>query len=450
MRSMFLERVLNIPSTHIRHSKNKERMKITKQFVDKLPIPSASIKGKTAQKRYYDAVLKGFGVRVTSGGSKAFFVEKLVNHKLRRITVGRYPELTVEQARKEAQKLMGKIATGVDPVAEKREVRAKAVTLREVFTDYLVARKSLKPNTVKDYERVIKESFSDWQNKPLLEISKDMVARRHSAIGQRSKARANLAMRFLRALFNFAAGQYEDAKGQSLVLENPVKRLSHTRAWYRIERKQTVIKPHELQAWYEAVMEVKDERSTGKSAALRDYFLLILFTGLRREEATSLTWDRVDLKAKTITIADTKNHQAHVLPLSDFLFELMLSRKAQATNEFLFPGEGKKGYNVEPRKVMKKIIVQSGVVFTLHDLRRTFITAAESLDIPAYALKRLLNHKMNNDVTAGYIIMDVERLRVPMQRITDHLLRLMGVSKSAEIVNLSEHQIPKSKSQERS
>ncbi len=56
-------------------------------------------------------------------------------------------------------------------------------------------------------------------------------------------------MRVLRALFNFAAGQYEDAKGHSLIAENPVKRLSQTRAWYRVKRRQTYIKPHELAAW---------------------------------------------------------------------------------------------------------------------------------------------------------------------------------------------------------
>ncbi|EKD75862.1 MAG: hypothetical protein ACD_44C00001G0003 [uncultured bacterium] len=52
-----------------------------------------------------------------------------------------------------------------------------------------------------------------------------------------------------------------------------------------------------------------DERSSGKSTLLRDYFLLVLFTGLRREEAIRLTWDQIDLIAKTLTITDTKNHQ---------------------------------------------------------------------------------------------------------------------------------------------
>src|SRR3990167_11257200 len=130
-------------------------MKITKSEVEKLIAPSPPADGKTAQKRYYDDKLKGFGVRVTSGGTKAFFVEKLIKRKLCRITLGRYPELTVEMARNEAQKLLGQIATGIDPLAEKRATKMRQVTLGEVFSDYLKARKSLKPKTLYDYNRII-------------------------------------------------------------------------------------------------------------------------------------------------------------------------------------------------------------------------------------------------------------------------------------------------------
>jgi integrase len=83
-------------------------------------------------------------------------------------------------------------------------------------------------------------------------------------------------------------------------------------------------------------------------------------------------------------------------------------------NEYVFPGSGGIGHITEQRKQMAKVIQESGVPFTIHDLRRTFITIAESQDISAYSLRRLLNHKMNNDVTVGYIIKDVERLRDPM------------------------------------
>jgi integrase len=155
--------------------------------------------------------------------------------------------------------------------------------------------------------------------------------------------------------------------------------------------------------------------------------LLSLFTGLRRNEAAMLKWSNIDLKAKTLTILDTKNHQSHTLPLSGYLYDLLIRRQQYTTNDYIFPGAGKGGYIVEPRKQMTKVSQISGVNFTMHDLRRTFITLAESLDISAYAVKRLINHKMTNDVTAGYIISDVERLRKPMQAITDNLLKWMIV-----------------------
>ena len=176
-----------------------------------------------------------------------------------------------------------------------------------------------------------------------------------------------------------------------------------------------------------------------KNETLRDYLVLILFTGLRRQEAAKLRWKDIDLKAKTLTIADTKNHEKHTLPLSDYLHELLSKRRNKVSDEFVFPGTGIGGYIIEPRKQIAKITAASGISFSVHDLRRTFITIAEGLDIPAYALKRLLNHKMNSDVTSGYIVADVERLRKPMQIITDYLLRCMKVTATAEITTLTVH-----------
>jgi integrase len=98
-----------------------------------------------------------------------------------------------------------------------------------------------------------------------------------------------------------------------------------------------------------------------------------------------------------------------------------MCRKANANNLYVFPGNGECGYIVEPRKQIQLITQETGIEFTMHDLRRTFITMAEKLDISVYALKRLLNHKTEGDVTAGYIIADVERLRKPMQLISEHL-----------------------------
>jgi integrase len=405
-------------------------MKITKSAVDKLPIPVAETPGKTAQKRYYDDNMKGFGVRVTSGGTKAFFVEKLIKKKLCRITLGRYPELTVEMARIEVQKLLGQIAIGIDPVAEKRAEKMREVTLNEVFNDYIQARKSLKHNTLYNYKKVLSTAFAGWGDKSCLAITKDKVAKHHEKLGKENgEAYANLAMRLLRALFNFAAGQYEDAQGKSLISENPVNRLSQTRAWYRVEPRQTFIKSHDLAAWYDGVQKLQNE-------VLRDYLLLLILCGLRRQEAAQLKWQYVDFSAKTLTVTDTKNHDSHTLPLTDYLYELLTSRYQNRINEYVFPGTGAAGHIIEPRKQMANVTKVSGVAFTVHDLRRTFITIAEGLDISAYALKRLMNHKMNNDVTAGYIMTDVERLRKPMQQISNYMLKCMGVVQSADVIAL--------------
>lgn len=411
-------------------SASKNITKLTKSFVDKAtPDPAKD------QVFYRDTVLKGFALRITSAGTKSFVVEKTIGNKVKRLTIGKYsPALTVEIARKKAQILLGEIADGKDPIAEKRSVKMHQTTLKDVLQDYIHARKSLRAKTLYDYQKVMIKCFSDWLSKPLTSITKDKVEKYHTQIGQdRGPAYANFSMRVLRALFNFAAGKYEDSEGRSLITDNPVKRLSQTRAWYRVERRKTYIKSYELKSWHESVMQIDNP-------ILRDYLLLTLFTGLRREESASLRWDCVDLKAKTLTITKTKNHEQHVLPLSDYLFNLLSKRKQETYgSDFVFPGTGKTGYIVEPRKQIEKIMTTSGIIFTMHDLRRTFITIAESLDISAYALKRLLNHKMQNDVTAGYIMTDVERLRRPMQQITDFILKCMDIKPSAEIVALARH-----------
>lgn len=410
-------------------------MNITKSFVDKVEIPTKLKEGRTEQKRYYDDKLKGFGLRVTSGGTRAFFAEKAVNGTLKRITIGQYPAITAEQARKEAQVLLGKMVIGVDPVAEKKAKKMKSTTLRRAFEDYQEARKSLKATTVKDYERVLHQVMPDWLDKPLTSITRDMIAKRHATHGEKhSEARSNLAMRLLRAIFNFAIDEYQTADGKEIISENPVKRLSHARSWYRIEKRQGVIKNHQLADWYKGLMRLSEFYSPDVASMWQDYFLLVVMSGIRRNEANSLAWCHVDFAAKTFTLHDTKNRDDHTVVMSDFIHDIFLRRRAATKGAYVFPADSKSGHIVEPRKAMLKVIELSGIPFTIHDGRRTFITIAESLDIPAYALKRLMNHRMSNDVTAGYIIADVERLRKPMQLITDYILKCMRVMKSAEVL----------------
>lgn len=391
-------------------------LRITKSFVDKVDIPQRNAQGVKTQVFHRDSLITGFCLRVTSGGVKSFIVEKRIFGKVKRITIGRYGNITVEQARKEAMKFLGQVATGHDPIAEKKAKNVKRITLEEAFEDYLNTRKELRPATVKDYKQVLKTGFQDWKSKSLVDISKDMVELRHSDLGKTSKARANNAMRVLRAIFNHAKAKYEDSKGNPVITFNPVDRLGQIRAWYKIERKRTLIKPHQLSDWYQATMQLNLQTT-------RDYLHLVLFTGLRRSEASRITWSDIDFKAKTLEIPETKNHQVHTLPLSDFLFDLFERRFDERASNYVFPSDTERGYLFNPKTAVKRVADLSGVPFTLHDLRRTFVTIAESLDIPGYALKRLLNHKDPNDVTAGYIVSNVDRLREPMQKITDFIIK---------------------------
>jgi integrase len=157
----------------------------------------------------------------------------------------------------------------------------------------------------------------------------------------------------------------------------------------------------------------------------RDFLLTALFTGMRRGEVQRLRCENVDLEGRKLHLPTTKNGDPLTLPLSGFLLDLLSQRRVNAgATPWVFPGSGADGHLVEPKKFVHRVKDASGVSFTLHDLRRTYITIAESLDIPHYALKRLLNHRTSDDVTGGYIIINVDRLRGPVEAIADRILEL--------------------------
>jgi integrase len=113
------------------------------------------------------------------------------------------------------------------------------------------------------------------------------------------------------------------------------------------------------------------------------------------------------------------------MPMSVQLHRLLLKRRSVGyENEYIFPGKHPAPFLSNPDNYKRDIIAATGVQFCFHDLRRTFITIAESLDVPHYSLKALLNHSMGNDVTGGYIQITPERLREPMQRIADKITEL--------------------------
>lgn len=380
------------------------RIKITKTAVDALPSTERG------QVHYMDTTLPGFGVYV-GRNSKTYFVQRDVSGRTVRRTIGKHGVFTAEEARHEARQLLNQLARGIDPKRSLQRRQTMALTLRQAWQQFQAAR-ALRPQSVKDYARAIDRGFSDWLDRPLAEISGEQVIQRYTAdlvkLGGSSAARK---MRIFRAIYNFAMVANEDD-----LPPNPTVRLSKLRMWHRDLRRRTYIRPADLPAWYAAVMALESDSA-------RDYLRLVLFTGMRRAEAMALRWGDVDLAGRTLTVPQTKNGDPLVLPLSSFLLEMLAERRrCYPDAEWVFPGNSKSGHLQEPKKWIHAVVEASGVQFSLHDLRRTFITVAESLDLSMYTLKRLLNHRDGRDVTAGYIVLDVERLRKPMQRIADYLL----------------------------
>jgi integrase len=385
-------------------------IKLTKSVIDKLPF------AESGQLIYRDSELLGFGLRVGMK-RKTFIAEKKINGSTTRVTLGGYPELPVEVARKMAQEALVKMITGTNPNQEKADNKVRTVTLEQVYEDFKKSR-SHKPKTIITYDGDMRRAYGDWLHLQLPSITKNMIEDRHMKISIESgKASANRCGRMLRSILNFAIGKYELSNGNAVLSENPFNRLSRTKQWHRVGRKTGYLKPNQFPAFFRELDQVPNE-------VVADFIRFILFTGCRRSEAATLMWKHVNIPNRSFIIADPKNHNPIELPLTTYLMELILRRHSSKINDYVFPAYSKSGHIEEPKKTIANLGKSIDHPFCLHDLRRTYVTIAESLDVSQYAVKALVNHKMDrSDVTAGYVMMSVERLRAPMQQITDFILK---------------------------
>jgi integrase len=115
------------------------------------------------------------------------------------------------------------------------------------------------------------------------------------------------------------------------------------------------------------------------------------------------------------------------LPLGVYTSNLLRNKQASSESRFVFPGGGKSGHLTEARRAISHIKNTSGIEFMIHDLRRTFITIAEGLDLSSFIIKHLVNHAIDEDVTGGYISFDIERPRKAMQQIEDAIINAVNI-----------------------
>ncbi len=416
-------------------------IKSRQRAVDALKAPDPS--GKPVI--YWQAHRPGFGVLVSGKTqAKSYIAQRDLAGKTRRITIAPTNSMSFADADKEAAKLLLDMQNGIDPKAERKAKLAaeqakvvaeqaeaeRSITLGKIADEFFAARPQLREKSRKDYDGHLKgrktpAALEPWLDKPLREITRGMVEARHRAIAAEVNARnpkrsgassANGAMRTLRALWNFAADKYDFGPAK-----NPVRLKKQ---WFPEPRRETYVHDEELPKFYAAVQALTND-------VARDYLILLLFTGLRKSEAASLTWDDIDLQKKILRIPGTRTKAKRPLglPLSDVVFEMLEARRALGRTAYVFPSRSASGHIEEPRFPLRQIAEASGVDISAHDLRRTFATVAESCRLTVYELKGLLNHSLggDGDVTKDYVIKSAEDLREPMQQVTDKLKRLCGI-----------------------
>jgi integrase len=401
-------------------------LKFTKRAIEKLPVPKC---GRDSYRDYDDELrvcqtsVTGLQLTVSSNATVSFVLCKKFKGKTKKITIGRFPDWTVEQARIRARELITEMNRGIDPLKARRAERERGVTVAEAFSDYLDSRDTkLAQTTSKTYGMILSNHLADWKSKPMKEITEEMVERKHRLISRTSVNSATSTMKVFRAVFNYSKSKYKDMHGKPLLSVNPVELLSKQRLWSKPVRRQSKIRDSELPSWFKGIALLKSDSDRYTRIAAH-YFELLLFTGLRKTEASVLRIEDVDFEERAFTLHKTKNGKSLTLPMSDHTECLLRDCCGGRKEGYVFEGARPCGHINEPRKELELVKASSGLKFSCHDLRRTFISIAESLDVSEFAIKQLVNHSPGTGVTAGYVQMDLERIRRPMQRVTDHILQ---------------------------
>ncbi|MBO9478241.1 tyrosine-type recombinase/integrase [Shimia sp. R11_0] len=368
---------------------------------------------------YLDTHTKGLGVRVGTR-KKAYFFDGRVGAKKRRVTLGDTDALTLNEARKLAKKTAFEMLNGVDRNKEKAKERAATLTLGAALDLYEQAH-DLKDKTAAENRRLITADFSDWMDKDVKGISPSMVERRFNEISERSPSIANNACYVLRAVLNHARIATKTDAGEYTLPLNPCQRLTDLKLWHKPNARTGRLTEKQFPAFFQALADAKNPK-------FADYMEILVRTGLRRTEASSLAWSDVNLIAKTFTITAEKSKSGTplTLPMSaqtEAIFKRRMEAEPNAEHVF---GDAKR---YDPRKSLNALRKAVGIDLSYHDCRRTALSIAEQQEVPYGILKKMSNHSAGNDVTLKHYTNAVEHeaLRPYVQRVSDQIDRLGGI-----------------------
>jgi integrase len=391
-----------------------------------LAIPAAAA---GARATYYDTKTAGLQLRVTPAGVKTFSMYRRTKGggTPERVTLGRFPTMTVEQARKAAATVNAEIEGGANP-AEVKRVFKEEQTLAEFFEEYGTRHGVKKLAWAADQQR-----FRDYLQKPLGNRKLSAITRADIAriiSGAQKAGRAVATVRNIRAL---ASGLFSKAIEWGYLEANPASGVRV--AGVKVSRDR-FLQPDELPRFFAALAEEP-------SVAMRDFILLALLTGARRANVLTMHWREIDLSAGNWRLPVTKNGTPQTVTLCPEAVEILTARQESTAGGFVFPGIGATGHMVEPQKGVERIMERAGIPYgrnaangvTLHDLRRTLGSWQARTGASMAIIGKSLNHK-SQQATAIYARLDLDPVRAAVNTATAAMLEAGGVKSGADVVTL--------------
>jgi integrase len=359
----------------------------------------------------YDAELKGFGIRATAAGAKAFVLNYHGRGRERRLTIGSYPAWSVAAARKEAERLRQEIERGIDPLGA-REVERAAATVNDLCDRYLAEHAEPKKRTAgADRKMIDRHIRPRLAARKVKEIEFADVDRLHREISKTAAYNANRVLALLSKMMSLAV-RWE------MRADNPCKGIERNPE----ERRYRYLSGDELRRLIEALA---DHSSQTAANAIR----LLLLTGARRGEVLGATWDQFDLGAGVWTkpSSHTKQKREHRVPLSAPARQLLTEMKAAADraagqreqSRFVFaarPG-ARAGHVTQIKNSWTSICKTARIEgVRLHDLRHTYASVLASSGQSLPIIGALLGHT-EPTTTARYAHLFDDPLRAATERV---------------------------------
>ncbi len=385
-----------------------KRFAFTKKAISDLGTSPA---GKRAI--YYDTRTRGFAVRVTDTGKKTFVLYRRINGKPSTLTIGRFPDLKVGEARDIADKWNGLIARKVDPRKLENEAGEKT-TLGQLFEEYLDRYAKENKKSWEQDEGNFDRHLTDWKSRELADITKQEVLLLHSKIGKKNgHYMANRILALVHCLFGKAEewGYFEGG--------NPARGVKK----FREKTRERYLHGEEMTRFFEALDEVEDED-------IRDFVFLALLTGARRNNILEMRFEQLDLSGVSPmwTIPDTKGGRPLVVPLLPEAVEIVKRRRAEdAKASWVFPGPGRSGHWEDPKRAWHRLLEKAEIKgLRIHDLRRTLGSWQASTGASLQVIGKTLGHR-NPTTTMVYSRLDLDPVRAAMETATEAMFRAGGL-----------------------